>query len=371
MQEKVRRRGFRLSYFLAALAACGLSALATWASPLDRGALWGVVRACIADKNLTGSPFPCLDIDLTGGEQRGYVVLREPFTHEMILAPTQRIIGVEDPLLYARHAPNYFDAAWRAHSFLRGPDGKPPDRERVVLAVNSAVVRSQDQLHIHIGCLVPAAEASVRSIAPRLQPGEWAQVGPIIPHSMFWGLLIPATDLTAVKPLALAADYLADKVRDRAKIMVAVAGVRVAGNDGFVILASYDHAPRAWWPVAAENILDSTCSAAPGQSRGGIGLEPDAAGSDERKHRGWDYNVRLALMGGASLNPSARDRIIPLAAAEAPNGDRNPCARRAVLASLHERLALKMKSRSRHWLKATKLVAHEKRRSAPTATRAG
>ena len=31
-------------------------------------------------------------------------------------------------------------------------------------------------------------------------------------------------------------------------------------RDEFLILASYAHAPRAWWPVAAENILDTGCS---------------------------------------------------------------------------------------------------------------
>jgi CDP-diacylglycerol pyrophosphatase len=256
-------RGLRSFYLLCGLIAFGLTAFATWAYAMERGALWRVVRACVADKTLTGSPLPCLDVDLTGGEGRGYVVLRDPLTRDTILAPTRKITGVEDPFLYSGDVPNYFDAAWRARSFLEGPDGKPLDRDQVALAVNSGVVRTQDQLHIHIGCLLPAAATAVRTIAPQLRLGEWAQVGPIIPHSMFWALRIRGADLATVQPLALAADYFGDRVRNRAEIMIAVAAVRVAGDDEFLILATYAHAPRAWWPVGAEDLLDRSCSAGP------------------------------------------------------------------------------------------------------------
>ena len=256
-------RGLRPSNLVGGLIFCGLAALATWAYAMDRGALWHVVRACVADKNLTGSPLPCLDVDLTGGEERGYIVLREPLSGDTILAPTRRITGVEDPLLYSGDVPNYFDAAWRARSFLEGPDGKKIDRDRIALAVNSGVVRSQDQLHIHIGCLLPAAETAVRAIAPQLGLGEWTQVGAIVPHSMFWAMRIRGTDLATVQPFALAADYFDGRVRNRGDIMLAVVPVQAAGDDDFLILATYTHAPHAWWPVGAEDLLDTSCSTAP------------------------------------------------------------------------------------------------------------
>jgi CDP-diacylglycerol pyrophosphatase len=244
------------------LIAFGLTALATSSVALERGALWQVVRACVADEKLTGSPFPCLEVDLTGGEDQGYVVLRQPFPRDTILAPTRKIIGVEDPFLYSPEAPNYFYAAWRARTFLDGPDGKPPERDRVALAVNSRVARNQDELHIHIGCLVLSARNAVQGIAPKLRIGEWAQVGAVVPHSMFWGLRIRGADLAAVQPLRLAADYLADKIRNRADLMIVVAATRVAGDDEFLILATYAHAPHSWWVFGAENLLDPSCSTA-------------------------------------------------------------------------------------------------------------
>jgi CDP-diacylglycerol pyrophosphatase len=281
-------RASPVPYLVGALVVCGLTALATWEFTLERGALWQVVRACVADQRLTGSPFPCLEVDLTGGEEQGYVVLRQPFPRDTILAPTRKIIGVEDPFLYSPEAPNYFDAAWRARTFLHGADGKPPERDRIALAVNSRVARHQDQLHIHIGCLVPSARNAVRAIAPRLRVGEWAQVGAVVPHSMFWGLRIQG-DLAAAQPFRLAGDYLADKARNRADIMIVVAATRVAGDDEFLILASYAHAPHSWWVFGAEDLLDPSCStasdlpgeAAPGRQIGGAAGR-QAAASERR-----------------------------------------------------------------------------------------
>jgi CDP-diacylglycerol pyrophosphatase len=231
------------------------TAFASLAMGLDRMALWQVVRACVADFKLTRSPFPCLEVDLSGGEERGSVVLRPPPWDDMILAPTRRIVGIEDPFLQSPGAPNYFDAAWRARSFLKGADGRAPDRDAVALVVNSAVVRGQDQLHIHVGCLVPYARRTLAAAAPKVPMGEWAQIGPVVPHTMFWAYRIPGTDLANVNPFRLAAEELGAKTNGPGDLTVVVVGARVDGDDQFLILASYAKAPHAWWPVGAENLL--------------------------------------------------------------------------------------------------------------------
>ena len=158
-------------------------------------ALWQVVRACVADYKLTGTPFPCLEVNLAGGEELGNVVLRPPLLDDTILAPTRRIKGVEDPFLRSPEAPNYFDAAWRARTFLKDADGEAPERDAIALFVNSAIVRTQDQLHIHVGCLLPYARRTLAAAAPKVPMGEWAQIGPVVPHTMFWAYRIPGTDL--------------------------------------------------------------------------------------------------------------------------------------------------------------------------------
>ena len=232
-----------------------------FAMDLHRAALWQVVRACVADYRLTGSPLPCLEVDLAGGEERGHVVLRPPLSDDTVLVPTRRVVGVEDPFLQSPKAPNYFDAAWRARTFLKGADGRMPERDAIALIVNSAVVRVQDQLHIHVGCLLPSARLALAAAAPKVPIGEWAPIGAVVPHTMFWGLRIPGTDLPNVNPFRLAAEALAGRAQRR-DMTIAVAGVRVGGDDQFLVLASYARAPGAWWPVGDGNLY-SSCRTAP------------------------------------------------------------------------------------------------------------
>jgi CDP-diacylglycerol pyrophosphatase len=243
------------------LLAAGFSAATAFATGLDRLALWQVVRACVADFSLTGAPFPCLQVDISAGEERGVVVLRPPLAHDLILAPTRRVVGIEDPFLQSSEAPNYFDAAWRARSFLEDADGQAPERDAIGLVVNSALVRIQDQLHIHVGCLLPSVRRALVAGAPEVPIGDWARIDVGVPHTTFWGTRIRGADPSDVDPFRLAAEGLADKVKDRAIMMIMVAGARVDGDDEFLILASYAGAPHAWWPVGADNLLDRNCTA--------------------------------------------------------------------------------------------------------------
>ena len=74
-------RGAKTVRILAMVAVVTVSAaFAAYAMELHRMALWQVVRACVADYKLTGAPFPCLEVDLSGGEARGNVVLRPPLS---------------------------------------------------------------------------------------------------------------------------------------------------------------------------------------------------------------------------------------------------------------------------------------------------
>ena len=235
------------------------AAFAAYATGLHRMALWQVVRACVADHKLTGAPFPCLKVNIASGEARGNVVLRAPLLHETVLVPTRRITGVEDPFLQSPEAPNYFDAAWRARSFLKTADGRAPERDDIALIVNSIIVRGQDQLHIHIGCLLPDARRSLAAAAPKIPMREWARIGAVVPHTMFWGYRIRGTDLADLEPFRLVAEAFDGRVKNCGDLTVMVAGVRVEGDDEFLILASYAHAPGAWWPVGSDDLLRGAC----------------------------------------------------------------------------------------------------------------
>jgi CDP-diacylglycerol pyrophosphatase len=92
----------------------------------------------------------------------------------------------------------------------------------VALAVNSRLSRAQDQLHIHIGCIFPAARRVIGSIAAELSDTGWTRVN-LGAH----GLKVWA---------------------------------RSDGRDGFVALAWLDDAAMPSRSLAAEEFLDPHCS---------------------------------------------------------------------------------------------------------------
>ena len=168
---------------------------------VSRGALWRVIQTCLINHALTGAAFPCLDVNVSEGNERGYAILRPPFAaSDLILAPTRKIVGVEDPSLQASDAPNYFEDAWNAHKLLQDTLQKPVARDEIVLAVNSRQARTQDQLHIHIGCLTAAARQTVRAFAPALPESRWVPLGRPFHGLEFWGRLVVQEDLLGVNP---------------------------------------------------------------------------------------------------------------------------------------------------------------------------
>ena len=243
-----------------------MTALATSAIGLDRLALWPVVQACVADFKLTGAPFPCLEVDLSNGDERGYVVLRSPLLNDLIVAPTRQIIGIEDPFLLSAGATNYFNAAWRARSFLKAADGGAPERDEIALVANSAAVRTQDQLHIHVVCLDLPAKRMLATAAPNVPIGKWARIGAVVPRTVFWGMRIRGTDLSDVEPFRLAIEAITGKIIPPGNLAIAAAGVRVEGDDQFLILASYADATGRWSALGSSAMLDWRCPAGPSPS---------------------------------------------------------------------------------------------------------
>ncbi len=224
-----------------------------------RQALWLVVRACVADFQLIGAAFPCLEVNLNGGEERGFVVLRDPFgPPDTILAPTRRVTGIEDPWLRSREAPNYFADAWRAQPLLERAAG-PPKPDDFALAVNSALTRGQDQFHIHLGCLAPAVRRWLPDFVRRLPVGAWSRIGLFAASPSLWALRTGQADLQNVEPVRLGAEAMGGKA-NLARMSILVTKLRIAGSEEAVILASYAGASGSPGPVSAESMLDPTCS---------------------------------------------------------------------------------------------------------------
>ncbi len=246
--------------FAIGLVACGLalSPPGSLARAPARQALWLTVQACVADFRLVGAAFPCLLVDLNGGEERGYVILRDPLgPPDTILAPTRKVAGIEDPWLRSREAPNYFAAAWRARPLLKGPGGQPPAPDDFALAVNSALTRSQDQFHIHLGCLAPAVKRWLPAIAPKLPVGAWTRVGVATAGSSLWALRTGRADPQDIEPLRLAAAAMGGKT-NLARMTILVTELRIAESEESMILVSY---AGGFGRASAESMLDPVCSA--------------------------------------------------------------------------------------------------------------
>ena len=224
--------------------------------------LWQVVQTCVANHALTGAAFPCLEVNLSDGEDRGYVILRPPVGKpDTILSPTQEILGVEDPSLRTLTAPNYFEDAWNSRAFLSDEDQTPLAHDDVALAVNSRFSRSQDQLHIHIGCISRQAKQTLRAIAPQLPENKWAPIKERMQGFGFWGRRVAQETLADVNPFRLAAEGFPDETKSSAQSAIIVAGTQLAdGRNEFVLLVSRPDPFRLSRPFAAEDFLDASCS---------------------------------------------------------------------------------------------------------------
>jgi CDP-diacylglycerol pyrophosphatase len=226
----------------------------------NREALWGVVQMCRINYEITGAAFPCLEANVGDGARQGYVILQPPLGHpDLILSPTRKISGVEEPGLATEDAPNYFEMAWSARSVLARDGREPLTREDVALAVNSGLARTQDQLHIHIGCLSEEVKQSIAALAPELSPGRWRRLSQPIKGMMFWARTIGRDSLAGVNPFRIVAESLPDAQEDRSAVNIVVAGARSAADRGdFVLLASIDDRSSRHRP-AGSDVLRRAC----------------------------------------------------------------------------------------------------------------
>ncbi|AYG59581.1 CDP-diacylglycerol diphosphatase [Rhizobium jaguaris] len=245
-----------MKYRPAVLSISLIIAVIIMSSFVSRSALGLVVRACEVNSTLTGSPYPCLKIVEAQDPLSSYAVLREATDKERtILAPLADVPGIEDPRLLAAGAPNYFDAAWREQSAtigLRTSKGSPQD---FALAINAASWRTQDRLHIHMGCETPRFRALLKTHATEIGSGRFTKLRT---NAGWWATFQAADDLSNLNPLKLVADGL-DGARSNMKdVVVGVFGSTLPdGQHGFYILARIVGANK--FRGSAEDMIDPKC----------------------------------------------------------------------------------------------------------------
>lgn len=218
-------------------------------------ALWRVISLICVPAGIIGPPLPCSEVRQEGSG--GYAVLAVNANH-MLTVPTTRVRGIESPALLAKGGPNYWQAAWRAQRYFQAAAHGPLAREDVGIAVNSEAARSQDQFHIHTGCLKQGVRAAVASL--RLTPDDgWRRLSKPLPGGRYRVRAVEGADLSGVDVLGLldAADR-ADPAR-MARQSIAVAGAEIKGRPGFIVFNA-DSQDRAG--AHAEALLDFSCATA-------------------------------------------------------------------------------------------------------------
>jgi len=191
---------------------------------------------------------------------------RKGGAHFLLIA-TRTLSGIEDPDLLRADAPNYFAAAWAARDRLAAIIGHEPRRDAVGLAINSALARGQDQLHIHIECVQPGLHRALQAAAGGLSD-HWSR----LPSAEFpyYALRIRGPSLDNANPFELLVNGLPGARQSLAAYTIVVAGAQFDDGPGFIVLAGRTPTrpgllgPRPAGLVApGETLLDSTCAVDP------------------------------------------------------------------------------------------------------------
>ena len=248
----LRAAGRRATWTAALLGGLNIAAApARTAHPL---ALWYVVHdLCAPIHRLTGLAAPCIAVDL----KAGYAVVPDPGAlYDLLLVPTSRITGIEDPRLLKVGSPNYWKLGWSWRPYLARRVGADLRREEVGMAVNAVAGRTQDQFHIHISCIRGDVAKTLQVAAPRLTE-RWSTLE--IQHGLWRVRLVLGQDLVGYDPSKLLATdprVAADLGRET---LLAVGATFQPNRPGFFLLHRATEL-QTFYFGDGERLLDEKCS---------------------------------------------------------------------------------------------------------------
>jgi CDP-diacylglycerol pyrophosphatase len=265
-----------LSRLASAAIAAGLIAAFCGIAAADRNALWTIVHdKCVPDQEEHHDPAPCEVVNLDGGVEKGYAILKDRNgATQFLLIPTRRISGIESPEALAPDMPNYWEPAWQARSFVEARAKHKLAWDMIGLAINPALRRSQDQLHIHIDCLRPDVHAALAEHIGEIGM-QWAELPFDLHGQHYMARRLDEAELAREDPFKLLAGGLGGSSQDLAAETLVLVGVRLSEDkNGFVLLADRG-APEKGILAHGEDLLDHACALA----------TPEEAASGKRGER--------------------------------------------------------------------------------------
>jgi CDP-diacylglycerol pyrophosphatase len=206
-------------------------------------------------------------VELENGVEKGYAVLKDIVgATQFLLIPTLRISGIESFSILDPDAPNYWDAAWRARYFVEERAQQPLPRDDISLAINSAVGRTQDQLHIHIDCVRADVKAALAAHQADITAVWTPFPVPLVGHT-YRAMRVESDYLGDANPFRLLADSDPKIASDMGQYTLVVVGMTfTGGKPGFVVLDG--HADAATGDHASgEELQDHACELAAAAAR--------------------------------------------------------------------------------------------------------
>ncbi|SHK99093.1 CDP-diacylglycerol pyrophosphatase [Paraburkholderia terricola] len=244
----------------AAWAAALVVALAAGAcarlAAVDSNALWKIVDLrCVPSQQATGTPGQCTAVDL----DRRYAILKDIVGRsQYLLIPTDRVTGIESPLLFAPHARDYWADAWAARRYVEKSVKRSLPDNQLGLEINSKYRRTQNQLHIHIDCMHAEVSAALARHA-KDAPGEWRWD---TLNGNRYRIMRVTTVMQAGNPFSLVArDNQNVEAMAMQTILVTGAGA-FADKDGWLVVNSGMEVDNG--TGSAEGLLDHACRVADG-----------------------------------------------------------------------------------------------------------
>ncbi|NJL08621.1 MAG: CDP-diacylglycerol diphosphatase [Methylacidiphilales bacterium] len=228
--------------------------LGLWPAPAHglstRDALWHMVNGiCQPMHAKLGVALPCLKVDST----RGFAVVRAPADETRILiVPTRRIIGVESRILEQDSLPAYWSFAWNERSRVAASAPRPLGWNDIAMVVNSRVSRTQDQLHIHVGCVDARLKRALALNAARLT-AEWSPLD-LKPWAARYLVKRVGADGVDGNIFRMVATEVPGAKTRMTRVGIGVVGINGAkGDGGFAVLMNERRG-------FAEQLLDHRCS---------------------------------------------------------------------------------------------------------------
>jgi CDP-diacylglycerol pyrophosphatase len=230
---------------------------------LPRNALWEVVHnVCVPGHLQIHDPKPCLKVELNGGIDHGFAILRDPRGGtQFLLIPTARISGIESPIVRKLDATNYFAYAWEVRTNINEALRRDLPRDEIGLAINSGASRSQDQLHIHFSCVRAEVFETLHKNEKSIG-NHWARFKIPLYGQHYTAMWVSGEDLSPYNPFRLLAEGLPNATLNMAnRTLVVIGFTRSEGTPGFVILAGELNVPNGDL-ANGEDLLDNSCEIA-------------------------------------------------------------------------------------------------------------